>query len=292
MEQSLSDENLVKLLPGFSNKYSSVNGINIHYVTGGKGQPLVLLPGWPQTWWSYNKIMPLLAERYKVVAVDIRGMGSSDKPLDGYEKKNMAKDILELILALGYDKVTIAGHDIGANVAFSFAANYPQHTHKLIMLDTPHPDENMYKLPMLPVGMPVYPWWVAFNQVKGLPEELLEGRSSVLLNWIFDLMLLDKEAISDFDRSVYANAYDNKENIRAGNAWYQTFTKDIEDCKQYKKIESPVIAIGTPSGCAMLGYFLAPFSDSVEVKEIEHSGHFIMEENPEQVVNAITGFLG
>jgi len=291
MNLSVSDEELVKLLPGFSNNYTDVNGITIHYVSGGEGKPLVLLPGWPQTWWAYHKVLPALAEKHHVIVVDIRGMGSSSTPGGGYEKKNMAKDILDLITFLGYSKVTIAGHDIGANVAFSFAANYPEHTTKLIMLDTPHPDEDMYKLPMLPVGMPVYPWWVAFNQVKELPEVLLEGRYAILQEWIFDLMLLDKSAISSFDKLVYAHHYNKKDNIRAGNAWYQAFAQDIEDLKSYNKINIPVAAIGSMAGCEMLSYFLAKFSDSVVVKEIENSMHFIMEENPQRVIEAILEFM-
>jgi pimeloyl-ACP methyl ester carboxylesterase len=212
-------------------------------------------------------------------------------PESGYDKKNMALDILELIKVLGYEKVSIAGHDIGANVAFSFAANYPEHTNKLILLDTPHPDSNMYKLPMLPVGMPIYPWWVAFNQVKELPETLLEGRYNLLQDWIFDTMLINKGAINEFDRSIYGHHYSKKENIRAGNAWYQAFVKDIEDIKAYGKIVVPVIGIGSEAGCEMLKYFLTPFSDTAKFVKIEKSGHFIMEENSQQVIQAIVDFL-
>lgn len=224
MNHHVSNEELVELLPGFSSRFADLNGITIHYVEGGQGIPLLLLPGWPQTWWAYHKIMPLLANKYHVIAVDIRGMGSSATPELGYDKKNMALDILDLIKILGYEKVLIAGHDIGANVAFSFAANYPEYISKLIILDTPHPDENMYKLPMLPVGLPIYPWWVAFNQVKELPETLLEGRYNLLQDWIFDTMLIDKASINGFDRQVYGSHYNKKENIRAANAWYQTFS--------------------------------------------------------------------
>ncbi|MDV6169909.1 alpha/beta hydrolase [Flavobacterium sp. DG1-102-2] len=291
MSQLVSDEELVKLLPGFSNHYVEVNGITLHYVESGKGEPLVLLPGWPQTWWAYHKLMPALSEKYHVIAVDIRGMGSSSTPEGGYDKKNMAKDLSDLIKVIGYSKITVAGHDIGAAVAFSFAANHPEQTAKLIMLDTPHPDQNMYKLPMLPVGMPVYPWWVAFNQVKELPEALLEGRYAILQEWVFNSLLIDRDAINDFDRLVYAHHYNKKDNIRASNGWYQSFVQDIEDVKMYDKINIPVAAIGSKTGCQMLGYFLSPFSDSVTITEIENSSHFVMEENPLQVIQAIKVFL-
>ncbi|MFJ9033435.1 alpha/beta fold hydrolase [Streptomyces sp. NPDC102274] len=119
------------MIEGFSSGFAEVNGIRLHYVAGGQGYPLVLLPGWPRTWYQFHKIMPPLAEHYRVIAVDLRGMGDSDKPATGYDKKPMAQDIYELIRALGYSKVNIAGEDIGAMVAYSFAANRPEATRKI-----------------------------------------------------------------------------------------------------------------------------------------------------------------
>ncbi|MFH7000944.1 alpha/beta fold hydrolase [Flavobacterium bizetiae] len=286
-----SDESLIKQLPGFKNNYTTVNGVNLHYVTGGHGKPLVLIPGWPQTWWSYRKIMPILAEKYSLIVIDLRGMGSSGKPLDGYTKKNMAKDIQSLIAHLGHKKINIAGHDIGAAVAFSYAANFAENTDKLIVLDTPHPDENIYKLPMMPIGNPVFPWWLAFNQVKLLPEELLEGRYDLLQNYIFDQLLINSEIINDFDRKVYAEAYNNKEAIRSSNGWYQAFTEDIKDIKKYEKISIPAIGIGSPEGAKMLSFFFSHYLDNFTIEEIENSGHFIHEEQPAATASLIMNFL-
>jgi len=105
-----SDEALVKQLPGFSNDYADVNGIRLHFVQGGAGQPLFLLGGWPQTWWEFHKIMPDLAKHFRVIAVDIRGQGTSSRPATGYDKKTMAGDIHALARSLGYQRVYIAGH--------------------------------------------------------------------------------------------------------------------------------------------------------------------------------------
>lgn len=121
-----TDAALVERLPGFRSAHAEVNGTRLHYVTGGTGPALVLLPGWPETWWTYHKIMPALAQRYTVLAVDLRGMGSSAKPEQGYEKKTMAKDVRELLLKLGHTEAAVVGHDIGAQVAWSFAANHPE----------------------------------------------------------------------------------------------------------------------------------------------------------------------
>lgn len=222
-----SDEALVKQLPGYKNGYTTVNNIRLHYVIGGSGKPLLLLSGWPQTWWSFHKMMPALKENYTVIAVDYRGMGTSARPDSGYDKKTIAGDLAALVKSLGYDKVYVAGHDIGAQVAFSLAANYPDLVEKLVMIDVPHPDETFAAIPMLPaLGTPTdtldparpYIWWFAFNQLKGLPEELLAGRAAVYQKAIFHYLLKDEKAMNQQDRAVYASAYNTRDAIRAGNA--------------------------------------------------------------------------
>jgi pimeloyl-ACP methyl ester carboxylesterase len=284
-------ECLIKKIPGFTSHIQKVNEIHLHYVMGGSGEPLVLLPGWPQTWWSYHHVMPALAEKYTVLVVDLRGMGDSDKPVEGYSKKYMASDIKGMVEALGYDKVHMAGHDIGANVAYAFAANHSESINKLILLDTPPPDENMYRLPMLPVGLPVYPWWVAFNQLSDLPSQLLEGRFELLLNHLLDKLLINKGAINDFDRSVYSYHYNNRENISASNAWYQTFGEDIAQQKTYSKLKNPTKGIASSATLGILNSFLSQNVFEYEIMEVEGVGHFLHEEKPEQIAKAILDFL-
>lgn len=290
--KSFEVDELIKLVPNFTNHYADVNGTKLHYVMGGQGEPLILIPGYPETWWAYHKIMPILATRHRVIVVEMRGMGNSDKPINGYEKKNMAKDVFELVKKLGFEKVYIGGHDIGAHVAFSFAVNHSETTSKLIMLDTPHPDAGMYHLPMLPIlgANYLYPWWLAFNQVKELPEQLLEGRMNIVIDWLFKNLLKDQKSISDFDKSVYASAYNSKEAIRASNAWYQAFPQDIEDSKTYSKLTIPVIGIGG-SGYEMLEMSLPNITTNLQLKKIENAGHFILAEKPNETAESILDFL-
>lgn len=287
-----TDAELIKSLPNFVNNYEEVNGTKLHYVKGGQGEPLILIPGYPETWWAYHKVMPILAEKYCVIVIEMRGMGSSGKPADGYEKKNMAKDIFELINKMGYEKVHIGGHDIGAHVAFSFAANFPESTSKLIMLDTPHPDQTMYQLPMLPVlgANYLYPWWLAFNQVKELPEDLLEGRMNIVIDWLFKNLLVEKSSVSNFDKEVYEFAYNKKDAIRSSNAWYQAFPQDIEDSKTYKKLNMPVLGVGG-SGYGMLEMSLSNAAIDLQLKKIEECGHFILAEKPNETAKFIVEFL-
>lgn len=298
-KSELSDEALVKKLPGFKNGTVNANGVNLHYVAGGKGKVLVLLPGWPETWWSYHKMMPELAKKYYVIAVDYRGMGTSAKPASGYDKKTIAKDVYELLHKLGFDKAYIAGHDIGAQVAFSIAANHPDLTEKLIIMDVPHPDETFAAVSMIPtLGTPTdrldparpYLWWFAFNQMKGIPEDLLEGRFAIAQNYIFHYLLLNDSSIDAFDRAVFANAYNSKDAIRAGNGWYQAFSQDIADYKTYSKLAMPVLGLGGP-GYDWLKFTLPNKTTDLKVEKIEKSGHFIGEEQPGEVAKYITEFL-
>jgi len=295
----VSDTALLKSLPGFHNGYADVNGVRLHYVAGGKGEPLVLLPGWPETWWTFHKIMPALAEHYTVIAVDLRGMGGSSKPADGYDKKTMARDIHELMASLGYEKVHIAGHDIGSAVAFAYAANFPQATGKLVMLELPHPDESLLSFPLLPAQGTFgdkldfahpYLWWFAFNQVKGLPEQMLAGRARVEQDWLFRYFLLDEGAIDARDRAVYERAYNSADAIRASNGWYQTFTQDIADSKGYGKLDMPVLAVGGPAYRWMNKVIPAKVSN-LKTIHLENTGHFLQEERPGIVAGIIDDFL-
>ena len=135
---------------GFRSEHADVNGTRLHYVTGGEGAPLVLLPGWPMTWWSFHQVMPTLAQKHQVIAIELRGQGGSAKPADGYDKKTMARDVHELVRQLGHDKVDVVGHDIGAMVAFSLAANHPDTVGKAVLLDVAHPYDGYYDRPLVP----------------------------------------------------------------------------------------------------------------------------------------------
>lgn len=289
-----NDAALARSLPGgFRSEYAQVDGVRLHYVAGGRGEPLILLPGWPETWWQYRAIMPELAKRYRVIAVDLRGMGGSGKPQGGYDKKTMARDIFGLLRALGHRQAHIAGHDIGAMVAFAFAANHPEATKTVTLMDVSHPDESLYQLPMLaPPGQPVNVWWFAFNQVATLPEQLLAGRSRLLVDWMFDHLAADPASIAARDRAIYAAAYDRPDAIRAGNGWYQAFGQDIEDQKAYAKIAAPMLGLGSEFNYDYLAAVLPSKAADVRVRKIAGSGHFVAEERPRAVIDELLTFLG
>jgi pimeloyl-ACP methyl ester carboxylesterase len=300
LDKRYTDQELIKNWQGFENKYETVNGITLHYVQGGEGTPLLLLPGWPQTWYSFHTIAPELAKTYQVIVIDIRGMGTSSKPSAGYEKKTMAKDIYELIVKLGFEKAHVLGHDIGGMVAMSLAYNHPEVVAQLIIMDGIHPNEGMMQMPLLPpLGtfhdkmssqMP-YAWWMGFNQVKGLPEQLLEDRFRYLVDYIFDYVMIDQTKMTELERAIYAEAYNDREAIRASNAWYQSFAQDIEDSKSYQPISSPVLGIGSNVSYGFMKMGLPYAASQCEVLGLTDSGHYMNEEKPADVIQMILNFL-
>lgn len=295
-----SDEDLIAHFPGFTNQYATVNGVRLHYVEGGTGMPLVCLPGWPQTWYSYQPVAVELAKTYRVLIVDIRGMGSSAKPQSGYDKKTMAADIAALLQQLGLTKVHLMGHDIGGMVAMSFAFNYPQLTQKLIVLDGSHPNEGIMQMSLIPPAGTFtekmdadrpYAWWMGFNQVKELPEKILAGRFQYLLDWLFHYVMIDDSKMSSLERAVYAGSYNDADSIRAANAWYQTFQQDIDDAKTYQPLAMPVLGIGSYISYNYMKMGLPYVANDLQLVGILDSGHYLFEEQPDQVIDAVLSFL-
>jgi pimeloyl-ACP methyl ester carboxylesterase len=280
---------------GFTSHHADVNGTRLHYVDGGRsdGTPLVLLGGWPQTWWQWHKVMPALARRFRVIAVDLRGMGGSAKPVGGYDKKTMAADVHALLGRLAIPSAHLVGHDIGAMVAYAHAANHPGATDRIALLDVSHPDEDWARMPLLPRPGLFHLWWFAFNQVEGLPEQLLEGRYRLLLDHLFGGMLADPAAIDDRSREVYARAYDAPDAIRAGNAWYRAFTQDIADLAGYEPVTAPLLALGGDrSNYERLLTAVPPLGTDTRVVRIDDCGHYLPEERPEAVTAELLRFLG
>ena len=153
----------------FSHHMATVNGIQIHYVMGGKGDPIVLLHGYPQSWYEWRHVMPALAKNYTVIAPDLRGFGDSSKPMTGYDGKTIAEDIYQLMTQLGFNKIFLAAHDVGSQPAFSYTVEHPDNVTKLVIMDFPYPG-------FLPPAFGQNgPWWFSFYQTPDIPEALIQG---------------------------------------------------------------------------------------------------------------------
>ena len=153
-----------------------VNGIKMHYVESGDGPPVVLLHGFPETWFAWRHQIPALAARYRVVAPDLRGYGETEKPASGYDKRTMARDVRELMRQLGFEKAPIVGHDRGARVATRFAKDHPEAIDRLVVMDN-IPTRVIFE--RMDATVARAHWWFLFSTVPDLPEALIAGREEI-----------------------------------------------------------------------------------------------------------------
>ena len=151
---------------------ATANGTRIHYVRGGSGPALVLLHGFPQDWFEWRRLMPRLAQSFAVIAVDLRGVGGSAAPTDGYAAADLAEDVHQLLGSLGVDRAHIVGHDIGGWVAYAFTRLHPQSTSTLLIMETPIPGIEPFQ--HLNIDVPL--WHGEFHMIPDLPEALVAGR--------------------------------------------------------------------------------------------------------------------
>jgi len=280
----------------FSHHMASINGIQMHYVIGGHGDPLVLLHGWPQSWYEWRHVMPALAQKYTVVAPDIRGFGDSSKPLTGYDGKTTAEDIYQLMSQLHFNKIFLAAHDVGGQTAFSYTAEHPNNVTKLVIMDFIYPGF------FPPAFGQNGPWWFAFHQVPNLPEFLVDGKEREYISWFFKGLAYNPSAITEEDIDVYASHDKAPGAMRAGFEYYRAFPIDAEQNKETAKakITTPVLALGgdiyPAVGGDLPGNFayssLVPLATNVTGVTVPLSGHWIPEEQPQFVIDQLFKFFG
>lgn len=272
----------------FAHKTAKVNGINIHYVIGGKGEPLVLIHGFGQNWYMWNRIMPELSKHFTVIAPDLRGVGESDKPESGYDKKTMASDIHELVKQLGYNKINLAGHDIGLMVAYAYAAEYGNEVKKLALMDA-----------LLPGIEPVWSqvsasaWWFGFFSWPA-SGEIVKGKEKEFLTNFWPMVGHVENPFTPQETAEFIRAYSTKGATTASFKWFGGFKQDAIDNKEFakKKLKMPLLAMGGE-------YFAAAFlkdhsllvAENVSESKIKGAGHWIVQENTEQVQKDLIAFF-
>src|ERR671916_2228257 len=211
----------------FTHSMASVNGIQMHYVIGGQGDPVVLLHGWPETWYAWHKVMPDLAQNYTVIAPDLRGLGDSSKPPTGYDGKTVAEDIHQLVTQLGFNTIHLVGHDIGTQVAYSYAAAHPTEVEKLVVMDLTIPG-------CAPPGITPR-WWLSFHQTPDVPEALVEGKEMEYLLWHLRGLALNPTAITQEAINEYVSHYSAPGGMRAGFEYYRAFPENAIQNQNYSQ---------------------------------------------------------
>lgn len=277
-------------LDGFRHLMVRTREVNIHAVIGGEGPPLVLLHGFPQTWWEWRKIMPPLATRHTVIAVDLRGAGHSDSPQTGYRKASLAADIHGVMQALGFERYAVCGHDIGAMVALALACTQRDAVSHLAILDAPMPGWSQWEANFADPKV----WHFGFHMKLDLPERLLFGREFDYVSSFIQDRAFDHGAHSTEDLEVFARAFAQPGNTRGGLEWYRAFPADHADFLGWKQIplKIPVLALGGehrygPKIVAML----EEFARHVSGGSVADCAHWLPEERPTETADALLRFL-
>jgi pimeloyl-ACP methyl ester carboxylesterase len=272
----------------FKHATAKVNGIKIHYVIGGKGDPLVLVHGFGQNWYMWNRLLPELSKHFTVIAPDLRGVGESDKPESGYDKKTMASDVHELVNQLGYKNINLAGHDIGLMVAYAYAAQYGDSVKKVALMDA-----------LLPGVEPVWSnvkasaWWFGFF---GWPAsgDIVKGKEKEFLTNFWPVVGHVKDPFTPEETTEFIRAYAVEGGTTAAFKWFGAFDQDGKDNVIFmkKKLKMPLLAMGGE-------YFAAAFlkdhsklvAENVTESKIAGSGHWLVQENTAQVQKDLLAFL-
>jgi pimeloyl-ACP methyl ester carboxylesterase len=270
-------------------KFADVNGVKLHYLTAGTGDPIVLLHGFAETSHMWLPLIAKLSDKHTVIAPDLRGFGQSSAPADGYTKTAMAQDIHELMQSLGYGRIRLVGHDIGLMVAYAYAAQYPGEVDRLVLMEAFLPGvgdwNNVFLLRDL--------WH--FHFYGETPLALVTGRERIYLDHFWNDFAADcTRSVSEADRIFYANEYARPGHMKAGMEVFRAFPKDAEDFAGFAKtkLSMPLLVLsGEKAGGPFLieqGRMVATNVDGVLVKG---SGHWLMEEAPGEVIPKLVEFL-
>src|SRR3989440_2101473 len=276
---------------------AKIDNVELHYLTAGKGPTVILLHGYAETSRMWRPIIPLLAEKFTVIAPDLPGIGDSSIPADNSESLrergiNMitsASRIHSLVRSLGVDKARVVGHDIGLMVAYAYAAQFPAETEKLVVMDAFLPGvegwEPIYNAPNI--------WHFRFN--GEYPEALVKGRERTYFEYFWNVLAADKtHSIPEADRKAYTEAYSKPGRMRAAWAYFASWPQLAKDFAQLSqtKLTMPVLSIGGEKSLGNeLGAQMKLVADNVTVIVLPNTGHWISEEKPKETTYALVNFL-
>ncbi|PKU24095.1 alpha/beta fold hydrolase [Telmatospirillum siberiense] len=284
-------------LSGFEHRFETVDGVRLHYVTGGKadGEVVVLLAGFPESWFAWRKVLPLLAPTYRVIAPDLPGQGDSDRPADGYDTRTLAVLVHGLLGRLGIERYFLAAHDVGAWVAYPQAVLFEGAVRRLALLDAGIPGIT------LPDALPSAPdrawrtWHFAFHSIPDLPEMLIAGRERDYLDWFLRRKAADPGTFSETDLDEYLRVFKKDGGLRAGLAYYRAAAlsaRQNRDLRARGKLKVPVLALGSDQGSIPdMATPLQRFAEEVRGATIKSCGHFLPEEQPAAVAGELTAFF-
>src|SRR5271170_248506 len=277
----------------FTSRYVEAGGLSQHVVTGGTGPPLLLVHGWPQTWYAWRLVMTALARQFTVVAPDQRGTGLSGKPPDGYDTASLAADLAALMDALGHQRFAVAGHDTGMWIGYALAADHPDRVDRLAVAETPLPGVSPSPPLFADAHLNNALWHFAFNRLTTVNDQLVAGREEVYFGWQFATKAarpLPEYAVRHYIDTLAASP----EALHASFAIYRALDATIAQNQQRKtqRLSMPVLGIGGEKSLRdQVADTMKLAADDVQTLVVPGCGHHPPEETPEETLAALTAFL-
>ena len=277
----------------FTSRYVNAGDVRLHVVTGGDGPPLLLIHGWPESWYGWRMVMPALAKDFSVVAVDQRGMGISDKPQGGYDAGTQANDMVAVMDALGHKRFALIGFDTGLVISYALAADHPDRIERLVVGEAPLVGITPSPPLFLPTPANDRLFHLMFNQLAELNEQLVRGREDIWFGYELTVSTAKKpapEAVAYYT-SLFASS---PEALSGSFGFYRAINTTIAQNQERKtrRLTMPVLAVGGQySSMESVAASMKLVADNVQTAVIAGSGHFVAEEAPEQLLPALTQFL-
>jgi pimeloyl-ACP methyl ester carboxylesterase len=279
----------------FTSRYVDAGEVRLHAVIGGAGPPLLLVHGWPQTWYAWRMLMPTLARDFQLIAVDQRGIGLSDKPQDGYDTATLAGDLVALMAALGHQRFALYGTDVGMPISYALAADHPDRVDRLVVSEAPLPGISPSPPLFLPPLLNARLWHLAFNQLPKLNEQLVREREDIFFGAEFDASA-GTNKLPDYAVQYYIGLLAaDPDALRGSFGFYRAIPTSIAQNEQRRtrRLTLPVLAIGgAESSGAAVEATMKLAADDVQTVVIPGCGHWVAEQAPEELLAALTAFLG
>ncbi|WP_043634246.1 alpha/beta fold hydrolase [Nonomuraea candida] len=282
----------------FEHRFAEAGGMRMHYVTGGRGPALVLLHGWPQTWYEWRKIMPALARQHTVYALDLPGLGDSEGSPASFDKKTLARHVHELLRdRIGLDRFDLVAHDLGGGVGFQYVSQFPGQVKSYVHMDYPLPG------PALPAAKyRTFSWHMAFNSQRSIPEKLVDDPGDVrdYLTAFYPQVAhggaafggtRTRSPFTEAETDEYVRTYSRPHVLRAGFELYRSLDQDERDNAAAAPVDTPTLLLTATGSLAGTRPTVAPLLRNVtRAVEIPRAGHWLAEENPTAVAREILSF--
>jgi len=278
----------------FTSRFIHAGDVRLHAVIGGEGPPLLLIHGWPGSWYYWRLVMPALAGEFEVIAVDQRGIGLSDKPEEGYDAGTLADDFIGLMDALGHERFAVVGVDTGMLIGYALAADHPDRVVRVALGEAPLPGISPLPPLIVPDAVVDRLWHIPFNQLKETNEKLVRGREDIFFGAEFSASAGTKKLPDDTVRYYVEGLASSDEALHGSFQLYRAFgtTAAQNEVRKTTRLPMPVLAMGgAESGGAMAAETMSLVSDDVETLVIPGVGHWLAEQAPDELVAALTELL-